>query len=67
MANALIFNMGRHSLSSCLAGNRSHIRAFVHASDAPDCRGYPGSILLALAPPLWRRVMDDKVRRMGRM
>ena len=31
------------------------------ARDAPELPfGYAGSILLALAPPLWRRVMDEK-------
>ena len=63
LANGLIFNMGRHS---------SHHRKpdapyqnLRHLEDAPELpAGYAGSILLALAPPLWRRVMDPQVRRL---
>jgi len=58
LANALIFNMGRHS--------SHHRRPAAPYQDlrmhpAPELPlGYAGSILLALAPPSWRRLMDEK-------
>ena len=62
LANALIFNMGRHSCHHTRpAAPYQQLRA---AADAPELPlGYAGSILLALAPPLWRRAMDARARR----
>ena len=63
LANALIFNMGRHS--------HHHARPLApYQTLQPRCAapelplGYAGSILLALVPPLWRRVMDPAVQRL---
>jgi alkane 1-monooxygenase len=60
LVNLLIFNMGRHSYH--------HARPSISYQDlryvrtAPELpAGYAGSILLALLPPLWRRVMDVRV------
>jgi len=60
LANPIIFNMGRHS--------DHHTRPSVpyqtlrYIEIAPELpAGYAGSILLALMPPLWRRIMDPKV------
>jgi alkane 1-monooxygenase len=60
LANALIFNMGRHSHHhSRPAASYQELRM----RTAPELPlGYAGSIFLALAPPLWRRVMDRKAR-----
>ena len=62
LANLLLFNMGRHS--------DHHRRPSVSYSvlspiaGAPELPlGYAGSILLALFPPWWRRVMDPCVSR----
>lgn len=59
-ANTIIFNMGRHS--------DHHRRPTAQYQDlhymraAPELpAGYAGSILLAMIPPLWRRVMDPAV------
>ncbi|HEY5337972.1 MAG TPA: alkane 1-monooxygenase [Rhizomicrobium sp.] len=59
-ANTIIFNMGRHS--------DHHRRPAAQYQDlhykrvAPELpAGYAGSILLAMVPPLWRRVMDPAV------
>jgi alkane 1-monooxygenase len=62
-ANALIFNMGRHSHHhSRPAAPYQNLEL---ARDAPELPlGYAGSILLALIPPLWRRVMDPEVQRL---
>ncbi|MBV8977650.1 MAG: alkane 1-monooxygenase [Alphaproteobacteria bacterium] len=62
LVNFVIFNMGRHS--------HHHSRPSIsyqgleYKPSAPELpAGYAGSILLALAPPLWRRVMDRRVQR----
>jgi alkane 1-monooxygenase len=64
LANALIFNMGRHSHHhSRPAASYQKLRM----RPAPELPlGYAGSILLALAPPLWRRVMDVKASAWAR-
>jgi alkane 1-monooxygenase len=61
LANALIFNMGRHT--------HHHARPFAPYQSlrqeiaAPELPlGYAGSILLALVPPLWQRIMDPAVQ-----
>ena len=59
MNNASLFNMGRHS-----DHHRRPMRAFQQLDIEPDApelpTGYAGAILLSLAPPLWRRVMDPR-------
>lgn len=60
LANTLILNMGRHSdhhrhPAACYQDLRCNMRA----PELPA--GYAGSILMALVPPLWRRVMDPAV------
>jgi alkane 1-monooxygenase len=60
LANALIFNMGRHS-----SHHRKPAAPYqdLRARPAPELPlGYAGSILLALVPPLWRLVMDEKAQ-----
>ena len=63
LANTLIFNMGRHSWHHARPAASYESLKFVAA--APELpAGYAGSILLALVPPLWRRVMDPAVQRL---
>jgi len=63
LANALIFNMGRHSWHHARPAASYQTLQWVEA--APELpAGYAGSILLALAPPLWRRIMDPAVQRL---
>jgi alkane 1-monooxygenase len=63
LANALIFNMGRHSWHHARPASSYETLRWVSA--APELpAGYAGSILLALVPPLWRRVMDPAVQRL---
>lgn len=65
LVNRLIFNMGRHSWHHRRpAASYQRLRYAAAAPELPA--GYAGSILLALAPPLWRRVMDERVRALGR-
>jgi alkane 1-monooxygenase len=62
-ANLLLFNMGRHSDHHRRPAAAYPLLAGV--SGAPELPwGYSGSILLALLPPLWRRVMDPCVFRL---
>jgi alkane 1-monooxygenase len=62
-ANMLIFNMGRHSDHH--RAPSSAYQSLSHLPSAPELPlGYAGSILLALLPPLWRRVMDPEVLRL---
>jgi alkane 1-monooxygenase len=63
LANALIFNMGRHSAHH--ARPDAPYESLTWIAAAPELpAGYAGSILLALVPPLWRRVMDPAVARL---
>jgi alkane 1-monooxygenase len=58
LANSLIFNMGRHSHH-----HRQPAASYqnLKVRPAPELPfGYAASILLALAPPLWRRTMDGR-------
>jgi len=62
-ANTIIFNMGRHSDHHRRpAALYQDLRYMNHAPELPA--DYAGSILLALVPPLWRRVMDPAVKTM---
>jgi alkane 1-monooxygenase len=58
LANRLIFNMGRHSHHHHRPADPYQSLRVLPAPELPF--GYAGSILLALAPPLWRRVMDPR-------
>jgi alkane 1-monooxygenase len=63
LANTMIFNMGRHSYHHTRPAASYQSLAWV--AQAPELpAGYAGSILLALVPPLWRRVMDPAVQRL---
>jgi alkane 1-monooxygenase len=60
LGNLLIFNMGYHSHH-----HSAPAKAFGGLGRAAGARelplGYAGSIMLALAPPLWRAVMDHRI------
>lgn len=59
-ANTIIFNMGRHSDHHRRPA--AHYQNLHYVRAAPELpAGYAGSILLAMVPPLWRRVMDPAV------
>lgn len=60
-ANTIIFNMGRHSDHH--RRPTAHYQNLRYVCAAPELpAGYAGSILLAMVPPLWRRVMDPAVQ-----
>jgi alkane 1-monooxygenase len=59
MNNWSLFNMGRHSDHHRFTAR--HYQCLEPMPDAPELpTGYAGAILLALAPPLWLRIMDPK-------
>jgi alkane 1-monooxygenase len=59
VVNLLIFNMGRHTYHHRKPSISYEELQFVRT--APELpAGYAGSILLALLPPLWCRVMDAR-------
>jgi alkane 1-monooxygenase len=61
MANPIIFNMGRHSDHHTRPASPYETLRYIE--DSPELpAGYAGSILLALVPPLWRRVMGPRVQ-----
>jgi alkane 1-monooxygenase len=62
LSNWLLFNLQRHSDHHAHAGLRYHVLR--HRDDSPQLpAGYATMFVLALIPPLWRRVMDPRARR----
>ncbi|MCW8808690.1 MAG: alkane 1-monooxygenase [Rhodanobacter sp.] len=63
--NWLLFNLQRHSDHHEQA--RRRYQALIHHEDSPQLpAGYATMFVLALLPPLWRRVMDHRAREAGR-
>jgi alkane 1-monooxygenase len=59
-SNVLLYHLQRHSDHH--ANPIRRYQALRHVDDAPQLpTGYAGMIVLALVPPLWRRVMDERV------
>ena len=62
--NWLLFNLQRHSDHHAQAKRR--YQALVHHDDSPQLpAGYATMFVLALVPPLWRRVMDHRAVAFG--
>ncbi|AZZ91366.1 alkane 1-monooxygenase [Hahella sp. KA22] len=60
LTNLMLFQLQRHSDHHANAKRR--YQALRHFEDSPQLpAGYATMVLLALAPPLWRRVMNPKV------
>ncbi len=60
ISNVLLFHLQRHSDHH--ANPHRRYQALCHADEAPQLpSGYATMVLLALCPPLWRRVMDRRV------
>lgn len=60
LTNALLFNLQRHSDHHAFAARPYY--QLRHHPEAPQLpTGYAGMALLAMVPPLWRRVMDPRV------
>ena len=59
-SNVLLYHLQRHSDHHAHPVRR--YQALRHVEEAPQLpTGYAGMIVLALAPPVWRRVMDPRV------
>jgi alkane 1-monooxygenase len=59
-SNVLLYHLQRHSDHHANPVRR--YQALRHVDEAPQLpTGYAGMILLAVIPPLWRRVMDHRV------
>jgi alkane 1-monooxygenase len=59
-SNVLLYHLQRHSDHH--ANPIRRYQALRHVDDAPQLpTGYAGMILLAVIPPVWRRVMDHRV------
>jgi alkane 1-monooxygenase len=59
-SNVLLYHLQRHSDHH--ANPTRRYQALRHMDDAPQLpTGYAGMIVLALAPPVWRRVMDHRL------
>jgi alkane 1-monooxygenase len=61
MNNAALFNMGRHG-DHHRAMTRSYEALRPLCGDARLPAGYAAALLTALIPPLWKRIMDPRVR-----
>jgi alkane 1-monooxygenase len=60
LSNLVLLNLQRHSDHHAHAARRYQILR--HHDDAPQLpTGYASLVLLALVPPLWRRLMDPRV------
>jgi alkane 1-monooxygenase len=60
IANVLLFHLQRHSDHH--ANPLRNYQVLRHVDEAPQLpSGYSAMLLLALVPPLWRRVMDARV------
>ncbi len=58
----MLFELSRHSDHHYLASRKYQVLR--HHDDAPQMpTGYPGMMLLSLAPPLWFYVMNRKIRK----
>ena len=61
LTNLFLFHLQRHSDHHAYAKRRYQVLR--HFDDSPQLpNGYAGMIVLALFPPLWRAIMDPKVR-----
>jgi alkane 1-monooxygenase len=61
-SNVLLYHLQRHSDHHANPVRR--YQALRHVEEAPQLpTGYAGMILLAIIPPLWRRVMDHRVAK----
>lgn len=64
ISNLFLFNLQRHSHHH--ADGNVHYQYLKHYEDAPQLpAGYPTMILLSLIPPLWRKVIDPKVKALS--
>ena len=60
LGRIFLYELTRHSDHHFKASRKYQVLR--HFDDSPQLPfGYPGSMILALFPPLWRKVMDDRI------
>jgi alkane 1-monooxygenase len=63
LGRLMLFELSRHSDHHYLASKKYQV--LQHHEDAPQLpTGYPGSMILALVPPLWFYVMNKKIKQL---
>lgn len=63
LGRMMLFELSRHSDHHYLASRKYQV--LKHHDDAPQLpTGYPGSMLLALIPPVWFHIMNKKIKLM---
>lgn len=63
LGRLMLFELSRHSDHHYLASKK--YQTLQHHDDAPQLpTGYPGSMILALVPPLWFYVMNKKIKQL---
>ena len=63
LGRLMLFELSRHSDHHYLASRKYQV--LQHHEDAPQLpTGYPGSMILALVPPLWFYVMNKKIKQL---
>lgn len=63
LGRLMLFELSRHSDHHYMASRKYQI--LKHYEEAPQLpTGYPGSMILALIPPLWFAVMNRKIKKM---
>lgn len=63
LGRLMLFELSRHSDHHYLASRKYQVLR--HHDDAPQLpTGYPGSMLMALVPPLWFYVMNKKIKHL---
>ncbi len=61
MGRLMLFELSRHSDHHYMASKKYQV--LEHHDDAPQLpTGYPGSMILALVPPLWFYIMNKKIK-----
>lgn len=66
LGRLMLFELSRHSDHHYLASRKYQI--LQHHANAPQLpTGYPGSMILAMLPPLWFFVMNNRIKNMEKM
>jgi alkane 1-monooxygenase len=64
LGRLMLFELSRHSDHHYLASKKYQVLR--HHDEAPQLpTGYPGSMILAMFPPLWFHVMNKKIRELA--
>jgi alkane 1-monooxygenase len=65
LGRLMLFELSRHSDHHYLASKKYQL--LKHHDDAPQLpTGYPGSMILALVPPVWFYIMNRKIKRLNK-